>query len=164
MKEIIKDLTGRLISIDQTKCKRFSCGGFSVNLNNPAAVVMVGTQQELIRTGLLDGRLVDITDQNVDGLSIKGTRHTKPVSEDTGEKVFITVAANGAMSIAIPTDETELAFFEKKIEEDGVLILDNPKISSSVSPLIYGKVNATTRNSVLDIFSHNITQIKKDQE
>jgi hypothetical protein len=157
------DLIGRLISINQMKCKKFSCGGFSVNFNNPAAVVTPASQQDRIRMGLMDGRLIDISDQNINGLDLKGAQHTKPVLEDTGEKVFITVTADGSMSVAIPKDEAELAKFETQIEESGgVLILDSPKISKEISPLAYGSIAPSDRSNMIKNFNRNISNMKKD--
>ena len=155
------DLTGRILAINTMKTKRFACGGFSVNVHNPSAVVGTNAQHDQIRMALVDGRLLDITDQNNEGLDLRGARHTKPVLEDTGEKVFITVGLNGAMSIAIPKDKEELEQFEHKIEEQGVLILENAQVASQLSPLIYGKLEPGHTNKVVEQFHIGIDNIKR---
>jgi hypothetical protein len=57
------DMTGRILALDVTRAKRWQCGGFSVSVNNPLGVVTGQAQQIRLREALIEGLLIDVTDQ-----------------------------------------------------------------------------------------------------
>jgi hypothetical protein len=156
-----EDLVGRILALNTLVTKTFSCGGFSVNYNRPMAVVTTSSQQQQLKRGLLEGKLIDVTDQNKDGLNLGGARQTKPNAEDTGETVFVTVDQNGGMMIAIPKDQEQKEEFEKMIAKSGVLILDSAKISDIPSPLQANRVRADASSILLNELASKLDTIKR---
>lgn len=156
-----EDLVGRILSLNTLVAKTFSCGGFSVNYNRPIAVVTPSSQQPSLKRGLLEGKLIDVTDQNTDGLNLGGARQTSPNSVDTGETVYVTVDQNGGMMIAIPKDQEEKAKFELMIAQSGVLILDSAKISDKPSPLQANRVKSGTSSILLNELASTLDTMKR---
>jgi hypothetical protein len=156
------DLEGRILSLNTLNAKVFSCGGFSVNYNRPIAIVTKGCEQTSIRRGLAEGKLIDVTDQNVDGLNLGGARHTKPKHTDTGETAFITVDRNGSIMIAIPKDKKEQQQFEDSMaKSDGILRLDTAKISDAPSPLQANRLNAGMSDILLNELANKLDNLRR---
>lgn len=156
-----EDLVGRILALNTLVAKTFSCGGFSVNYNRPMAVVTTSSQQTQLKRGLLEGKLIDVTDQNKDGLNLDGAHQTKPSHTDTGETVYITVDQNGGMMIAIPKNQEEKEEFEKIIQKSGVLILDSAKISDKPSPLQANRVKSDASSILLNELATKLDTMKR---
>lgn len=115
------DLCGRTIGLNLSVCRKFTCRGFFLSSTRPAAMVDPEADQLAIRTGLLDGRLVDITDAASHGLSMAGASHTRTGVEDTGKKFYYGRDEQGRLFVVIPKDEADAAAIEKEIAETGTL-------------------------------------------
>lgn len=124
---------GRIITIDPTKCQRFSCGGFSVNANNhPIEIIQPNAQVDKLLEGLRDGRLKDITDSHQKGMSIKGIGHSATKSEDTGKRVYITVDRNGGIAIKTAESAADIAACEATIKKTGIIVPQDYKVAAPI--------------------------------
>jgi hypothetical protein len=154
-------LVGRLLSLNTRTTKVFTCGGFSVNYNRPIAIVTPESQQASIKRAMAEGKLIDVTDQNTNGLNLGGANQSKPKLSDTGETAFITVDKNGGMMIAIPKDKAEQNEFEDMIAKSGVLILDTAKLSDKPSPLLTNRVTAAGSDILLNELANKLESLKR---
>lgn len=124
---------GRIITIDPTKCQKFHCGGFSVNVHNhPVEIIQPDAQVDKILEGLRDGRLKDITDSHRKGMNIAGIGHSATKSVDTGKRVYITVDRNGGMAIKSAETPEEIAQCDSEIKHHGIIIPTEYKIASPI--------------------------------
>jgi hypothetical protein len=120
---------GRIITIDPTNCRIFSCGGFSVNAHNhPVEIIQPNAQVNKILEGLHDGRLKDITESHKRGLGIKGIGHSATSSEDTGKRVYFTTTTDGGLAIKTAGTPEEIAICEATIKKTGVIVPQDYKL------------------------------------
>jgi hypothetical protein len=145
------DLIGRIISLNLQNCKRFQCGGFSLSPARPFAVVEPSSQQASIRQGLLDGRLVDITDQNIKGMEIAGTAHSPAqVLDEKGKRVYLQVNVDGSLTVIAPKDEEEEILREAELASNGVLLVNESNVEiSNISFDQRGRVDLTTAEQII---------------
>ena len=123
------DLTGRIISLNLQKCKRFQCGGFALSFNRPFSVVDQAAQQDKIRQGLLDGRLLDITDQNIKGIEMAGSfQSPAKVLDEKGKKVYLQINQDGSLTVIAPKDEEDEAKRQQELETNGVLLINEDDV------------------------------------
>lgn len=149
----VGDLTNRIISLDLTRAKAWQCGGFAVNFNCPVAVVSPKASHERIRQALLEGILIDITDQPNAGMTLKGTSTSATKIEDAGlHKVYLTVDASGGVAVMIPKDDAEQEKCEEVLANGGVVVPDNPEIKEQ-SAASKSRVGQGNVSSVMDGFT-----------
>lgn len=146
------DLVGRVMALDLTQRRAWQCGGFSVSMNSPVSTVSTMTVQRSIRQALLEGILIDITDQPDKGLHIKGSRTTAATIEDTGRKVFITVDRNGGMAVMSPKDDAQQLAMDESVNNGDVVIPDNPEIAT-MSPAARFRVKPQNISEAMDAFT-----------
>lgn len=120
-----RDLVGRILSINPNVCTRFQCGGFSVNVTRPLCTVGPEAQQNQLHQALLDGRLMDITDQNIEGVHNSSGSHTPTKNlGDTGPKFYIQRDHKGNVLVAVPKDEKEEEEFDQDVATKGCIHQD----------------------------------------
>ena len=160
-----KDLTGRIISLNLQVCRRFQCGGFSLSPNQPFAVVEPNASHNKIYEGLLDGRLIDVTDQNIKGLAMAGT-YTSPATELKGgeKKVYLQVGQDGSLMVVAPKDEKAEEEFEKQIRETGVLKIDDFEIADKPIEGANSRVNSNQASMLIAQMSAQLGEIKSGVE
>jgi hypothetical protein len=129
MAEIIQmapavDLIGHTLALNLVTCRKFTCRGFFLSPTRPTALVDPEADQVALRTALLQGRLLDITDQQTSGLKIADTSHTAAEVEDTGKRVFLGYDPAGNMYVTVPKDEAEAEAIESEIRSTGTLKRD----------------------------------------
>jgi hypothetical protein len=159
----IQDLTGRILAINPQVCQRFSCGGFQLALpSRPFGTVSHESQQEPLRRALIEGRLIDITDQNLTGLRQGDTFHT-PAKEsaDKGIKVYLQVGSDGSLLVVSPKDDEEEKKFEQEIKESGHIIPSDFKVAEARLDGFGARVDSAQAESILSSLSNNISSIRK---
>lgn len=125
-----KDLAGRILALNMNVCRKFQCGGFWLNISRPWAVVEPGAQQDMLNRALLDGRLLDVTDQSLKGLSTPEGDHSAPrETEEKGAKVYIQLDAKGNVLIIAPKNEAEEEKMEQELKEKGSLHVDHYEVA-----------------------------------
>ena len=147
------DLVGRVMSLNLIERRHWQCGGFSVSSNNPVSAVSPMTQQHKIREAILQGILIDITDQPDKGLRMKGSRTTGTTVEDTGNKVFITVDKNGGMAVMAPDSSQSQDKMEETVNNGDVVIPENFTIGD-VSKGAKFRVKPENVSIALDAFTN----------
>jgi hypothetical protein len=126
MAEIIEmpagsDLLGRTLALNLSVCRKFTCRGFFLSPTRVAAMVDHEADQVALRTALLQGRLIDITDQVVKGLNVNGSGHSTVKVEETGMKAYLGYDKDGRLYVVTPKDEAEAEAIEKEIRDTGTL-------------------------------------------
>lgn len=134
----IPDYAGRVIALNVSKCKRFSCGNFALSSYSPICTVSPNASMAHVHQGVLDGRLLDVTDQPKHGLAIGSTQH-EPARElgDTGKRIFMGTDTAGNLFIVTPKDAEEESKFIAEIEATGTLKLNyerGKEMASGITP------------------------------
>jgi len=160
-----KDLTGRIISLNLHVCKRFQCGGFALGPARPFSVVEPTAQQGIIRQGLIDGRLLDITDQNIQGVSIGETSHSPAhVLEEKGKKVYLQINQDGSLTVIAPKDEADEAKREEELATMGVLIVNEDEVEVAKSTFDQsGKIDTSGAEQLITSMAEVIDMAKSKQ-
>lgn len=146
----VPDYTGRLISLNIEKIVKFVCGGFSLGPRLPATVVPPDAQMCNIHQAVLDGRLIDITDQeNVrtgDGSCLDGL-----TTEDTGRKAYF-VNQDGTTVMIVPKNIEEQEWIETQIKNKSKLILP-PGFGEEDKYLLHFDISGLTNPTELSSIS-----------
>jgi hypothetical protein len=123
-------LSGRMLMLNLEVAKRFQCPGFALSPNQPYLTVPdlrdfnPSTHEAMnaaLQRGLLDGRLIDVTGQDVKGLKVGGNEHTAVVTEDTGEKVFMGTDSKGNLYIVTPKSKEDEEAILQEILKTGTI-------------------------------------------
>lgn len=160
----LEELFGRTLMLNIEKVKRFQCGGFALSMNNPIGVVPERAQVDHIRAGLLDGRLLDVTEQHIKGFKIGNVGHTKAKIEDTGKKVYLTVGQGGSLMVIAPKDESEVEALDAQLQKEGVLITNDYTISDKPLEMIAGVVRPGQAAELMHTMSTTIDDLRKKGE
>jgi hypothetical protein len=162
MPEQPKDLVGRMLALNIQICKKFQCGGFWLNVNKPFAVVEPNAQQDMLHRGLIDGRLLDITDQSVKGLQTGQGGHTAPKeNEEKGAKVYFQLDTKGNVLVIAPKNEAEEEVFEKELQEKGTLHVDTYEVSDHGLGG-EGRIDSSQASDVINNMANKIDRAKSD--
>jgi hypothetical protein len=158
-----QDLTGHILALNPEKGVRFQCGGFQLAIpSRPYATVTHETQQEPVRRALLEGRLIDITNQNLAGLKVGDSFQTPAKeAEEKGHKVYLATGTDGSLLVICPKDEAEEAHFEEQIRLHGRLTADNFKVSDQPLGGLTSRVDSSQADAILSSLSNAITNIKR---
>lgn len=158
-----QDLIGRILALNPQSVQRFQCGGFQLAFpNRPYATVTHETQQEPVRRAMLEGKLIDITDQNLAGLK-SGDNYQSPAkeSEEKGHKVYLATGPDGSLLVVCPKDDAEEALFEEQIRTKGHLTVDNFKVAPAPLEGLVSRVDSTQADAILSGLSNAISNIKR---
>ena len=126
------DYSGRTLALNPEKARRFQCGHFVLFPTCPYAVVQPEADMGSLRQGLLEGRLLDITDQPRAGVQTEHATLQAVKREDIPGKIVYFVRQkldDGTMGtvMAIPKDESEAQDFELQLKTTGRLVLKDLK-------------------------------------
>jgi hypothetical protein len=129
----LSDYSGRMLLLNLERVQRFQCPGFTLSKNNYYQIVPCYTEtnpslheamNRALNIAILDGRLIDITGQDVKGLKMAGGEHTPVQEEDTGSRVFMATDKHGNLFVVAPKDKEEEAKYIEEIKTTGTLKLD----------------------------------------
>ncbi len=114
---------GRLLTLNQEKIQKFSCGGFILGTHYPTAAVPPDAQMLPIHLALMDGRLLDITDNptltSKSGMALSSVEE----QESVGFKVYMVKQSDGSTLLVAPKDQAEQDAIEAQIASGSPLVL-----------------------------------------
>lgn len=116
------DLAGKMVMLNTALISRFQCGGLSLGPKRPMAMITSETQQDPVRVALSEGKLLDVTGQDMTkGFKGKGGETSPVTEEDTGKRCFIATDSRGNLYVATPKSKAESKRFEREIATTGTL-------------------------------------------
>jgi hypothetical protein len=163
MPEAPKDLVGRILSLNLQICKKFQCGGFWLNVNRPYAVVepIPMLQQDMLHRGLQDGRLLDITEQNITGIQRpEGSHSPAKESEEKGKAVYFQIDSKGNVLVVAPKDEAAEEQCEKELRERGTLTVDTYDVADGFLEGANTKIDPNAAGQILDGLANKLDETK----
>jgi hypothetical protein len=128
--KVLASYAGRCLALNLDKIKVFQTHKFYLGPKRPFATVMPDADQISLRNAVLDGRLIDVTDQKGKGIKLEGG-DMSPIAEipDAGlRKVFIGVGRTDQVTpagtprplfVAVPGSEEEEAAMLAELERTG---------------------------------------------
>lgn len=162
-----EDLTGRTVMLKDPS-RPFQCPGFALGRNNLQGVIPDPASNPAIRHGflaiqraLLDGRLIDITDQHVKGFNLQGSGHTPTTIEDTDRRVFITVGRGGSLAIVSPKTKEDSDSMDKKILEGGLILPTDFKVADRPSDMCAGVVREGQTGELIHNLEEKMDDIRR---
>lgn len=117
----VPDYTGRHLCLNPEKGRKFQCGGFFLGPLRPSAVVDEDAQMYQIHRAILDGRLLDITEN----AAIKTEFSTLDAvgEEMTGKRVYITQDASGVTVVLGVEDPEKQKEFDEQLATSGRIVV-----------------------------------------
>ena len=117
----VVDYTGRVLTLNMDKARSFTCGGFVLGPRLTTSVVPPEAQMYNIHKAVLEGKLLDITDQEK-VQTPDGTHMEVQESDDTGRKAYF-VNYGGNLVLLVPKDAEEQAAIEAQAASQSTLVL-----------------------------------------
>lgn len=135
----VPDYTGRMLSLNPEKARKFQCGGFILSPNRMSSVVAPGARMAVIHKALTEGVLLDITDSKQD-VKTEFSVLTAVTETETPDKVYF-VRRQDIADLDLPyiTDE------DKGINDLVCVCTSDPGEQS----LIEARIEETKRKLVL---------------
>lgn len=162
-----EDLVGRTVMLKDPS-RPFQCPGFSLGRNNlqgvvpdPASNYQIQHGLSKIQQALLDGRLVDITDQHIKGFSLSGSGHSPASVEDTEGKVYITVGRGGSLAIISPKNKSEAIEMDKQLAEKGLILPADFKVAERPLEMVAGVVAPGKTGELIHNLEEKIDEIRR---
>ena len=116
----IPDYAGRLLCLNPEKATRFQCGGFILGAKRRAGVVTEEAQMYNIHQAILDGRLLDITEEG--DIRTENSTLADMGEEATGKKVYFTNVDGAFVCVGVEDPELQQQL-DEQIKNTGRLEL-----------------------------------------
>lgn len=162
-----EELVGHTVMLKDPS-RPFQCPGFSLGRNNLQGVVPDPASNPAIKHGLpkiqqalLDGRLVDTTDQHIKGFNLHGSSHTPARVEDTDEKVYITVGRGGSLAIISPKNKEDGIAMDKQLAEKGIILPTDFKVAERPLAMVEGVVAPGKTGELIHNLEEKMDEIRR---
>lgn len=131
-----ENLIEHTVMLNTAKVKSFQCGGLSLGLRRPYGIIDSGVQQEPVRRALAEGKLIDVTGQNIaKGFKYEGGETSGVAEVDTGIKVYMYKDPSGQTCLVSPKDNEQQELFESELKEFGYIKSVNIEAPTGLSSL-----------------------------
>lgn len=163
----LEDLIGRTVMLKDPS-RPFQCPGFSLGRNNLQDIIPDTNSNNVIKHGLpaiqqalLDGRLIDITDQHIKGFNLQGSGHTPAAVEDTDRRVFITVGRGGSLAIISPKNKEDSDSMDKKVADGELVLPTDFKVADRPSEMAQGVVKIGQTSELMHNLEEKMDDIRR---